>query len=80
MHILLNKKPIQSKAQSLTSSEIEVIKHISKGMSNSEISKTLSISINTVKFHLKNIYKKLKVHSRIGAINAMKNINKSNYS
>jgi DNA-binding NarL/FixJ family response regulator len=80
MHILLNKKPIQSKAHSLTSSEIEVIKHISKGMSNSEISKTLSISINTVKFHLKNIYKKLKVHSRIGAINAMKNINKSNYS
>ncbi len=80
MHIPLNKKPIQPKANSLTSSEVEVIKHVSKGMSNSEISKTLSISINTVKFHLKNIYKKLKVQSRIGAINAMKNINKSNYS
>ncbi|MCK5171383.1 MAG: response regulator transcription factor [Bacteroidales bacterium] len=39
-----------------------------KGMLNKSISSQCNISENTIKFHLKNIYKKLKVHNRMEAI------------
>lgn len=59
----------------LTYGEYQIINLVAKGLSNSEISKTLTISVNTVKFHLKNIYKKLQVHNRIAAINALNQTN-----
>lgn len=44
--------------------ENEILDLLSKGMSNKEISYELSISINTVKHHVKNIYQKLNINSR----------------
>lgn len=44
--------------------EKEVFDLITKGKSNKEISDELNISVNTVKFHLKNIYEKLNIKSR----------------
>jgi len=52
----------------LSKTEIKVIQLLSKGLSNKSISEECEISENTVKFHLKNIYKKLKVHNRLEAI------------
>ncbi len=50
---------------SLTPREIEVAKLVTAGKRNMEIAHDLHISINTVESHLKHIYSKLDVHSRI---------------
>ncbi len=52
----------------LSKTEIKIIELLEKGLSNKSISIQCEISENTVKFHLKNIYKKLKVHNRMEAI------------
>jgi two-component system NarL family response regulator len=51
----------------LTPRETEVLKLIAKGLTNSEISKSLSISIGTVKIHVNNILGKLGVNDRTQA-------------
>jgi DNA-binding NarL/FixJ family response regulator len=51
----------------LTFREREILVWIAKGKGNKEISNTLFISIETVKSHVKNIYKKLKVKNRVEA-------------
>ncbi len=48
----------------LSKREIEILTLISKGASNQEISDALFISINTVKYHTKKLYEKLKINSR----------------
>lgn len=58
----------------LTEREIDVLGLIAKGYSNSEISKNLYISMNTVKTHIKNIFQKLEVEDRThAAMKAFKN-------
>jgi len=52
----------------LTKKELEIIMLLEKGLSNKSISIDGRISENTVKFHLKNIYKKLKVNNRMEAV------------
>jgi two-component system NarL family response regulator len=51
----------------LTPRETEVLKLIVKGSSNSEIAKSLAISIGTVKIHVNNILSKLGVNDRTQA-------------
>lgn len=53
------------RSSSLTSREVEVISAIRAGSSNREIAAKLSISEETVKRHLSNIYAKLGVSSRL---------------
>ena len=48
--------------------EIEVLTELVRGSKNSEIATTLGISERTVKAHLANIYMKLGVESRSGAV------------
>ena len=43
------------------------MKYIVEGMSNSQIAANLSISDNTIKKHLRNIFKKLNVNNRVEA-------------
>ena len=52
----------------LSETEIKIIRLLEKGLSNKSISSKCNISENTVKFHLKNIYKKLGAHNRLEAI------------
>ena len=58
----------------LTNREKEVLKNLCDGYSYKKISEELFIDINTVKFHIRNIYHKLEVNSKGEAIaKAMKN-------
>jgi LuxR family maltose regulon positive regulatory protein len=56
--------------QPLSDREQEILVFLANGVSNKEMAKRLFVSENTVKFHLKNIYSKLAVGSRLQAINA----------
>ena len=49
----------------LTKKEQEIAKLLKEGYTNSDISTMLDISLNNVKTHVKNIYKKLQVKDRI---------------
>jgi diguanylate cyclase (GGDEF)-like protein len=53
----------------LSEREIEVLKLVAEGKSNSQISKELYVTVNTVRFHLANIYQKLGVTNRTEATN-----------
>jgi DNA-binding NarL/FixJ family response regulator len=52
----------------LTPRELEVLSNIGDGLSNAEIAARCWISENTVKFHLKNLFRKLDVRDRGQAI------------
>lgn len=56
------------KNESLTSRERQVLKHLSTGRSIGQIGKELHISQNTMKTHLRNIYRKLQVDGRKSAV------------
>ena len=56
----------------LTQREMEVLKSLSDGNTYQEIANNLFISHETVKQHLKNIYRKMNVKNKIQAINRMK--------
>ena len=56
-----------SVADSLTSREKEILELLVQGRANKEIAAKLFVSIDTVKTHLKNIYQKLEVNSRLQA-------------
>lgn len=48
----------------LTNREIEVLSHVVNGDSYKQISEVLFITVNTVKFHTRNIYQKLNINKR----------------
>jgi LuxR family maltose regulon positive regulatory protein len=52
----------------LSPRELEVVKQLSLGHSYAQISTQLEISENTLKTHIKRIYRKLKVHNRTQAV------------
>lgn len=52
----------------LTDRELDVLQWVARGHSNREIARELGLSINTVECHAKNIYRKLSVRSRAGAV------------
>jgi DNA-binding NarL/FixJ family response regulator len=52
----------------LTSREEEVLVLLSRGFSNKEIAEQMSVSIETVRSHLKRIYEKMHVRSRTEAV------------
>jgi DNA-binding NarL/FixJ family response regulator len=55
-------------ALGLSAREEEVLILLSKGYGNKEIAAQLALSIDTVSTYLKQIYKKLHVHSRTEAV------------
>jgi len=52
----------------LTPREIEVLHHLSRGLSYAEVSTALGVSVNTVTSHVKNTYRKLDVHTAAAAV------------
>ena len=56
--------------EALNVRELQILRLVEQGMVNKDISSALSIGLDTVKWHLKNAYKKLGVATRTGAIHA----------
>ena len=61
-------RPPDRANHNLTQQETELLKLLIEGHNYKTAAAELSISINTVKFHLKNIYEKLQVHSKSEAV------------
>jgi two-component system nitrate/nitrite response regulator NarP len=53
---------------SLTRRELEVLADLASGRTNKQIARDLDVSLNTVKFHVRNLFQKLGVNSRGQAI------------
>ena len=62
----INEKAI--KALGLTPRELAVLRELSRGHANKVIARRLGISPNTVKTHIKNLFEKLDVTSRMQAV------------
>lgn len=58
----------------LTERELAVMQLLSEGFSNKEIGRKLSLSDNTIKFHLRNIFTKLNVTTRTAAVTAARSL------
>lgn len=59
-------------AAELTNRECEILELMSNGQKYKEIASTLSISVDTVRTHIRNIYVKLEVDNKTKAINKYK--------
>ncbi len=55
-------------APHLTERELEIITALAHGRANKQIARELSISEKTVRNHISNIYKKLHVYDKLGAV------------
>ena len=51
----------------LTMREVQVLRHVALGLSNKEIARSLSISVETVKEHVQNILRKVNANDRTDA-------------
>jgi DNA-binding NarL/FixJ family response regulator len=60
----INKSPLAA----LTRRELEVLALLAAGQTNKQIASTQSVSLNTVKFHVKNVFEKLSVSNRSQAV------------
>jgi len=64
-----------SRQELLSEREIEVLRFLVRGLSYEEIGRQLFLSLNTVQFHVKNIYRKLLVNKRVQAIEKAREMN-----
>jgi DNA-binding NarL/FixJ family response regulator len=59
--------PVAAPARQLTRRELEILRVAAEGRTNAQIAKLLTVTEETVKFHLSNIYQKLDVSNRTEA-------------
>ncbi len=70
---LIQSTDVQDARAQLTERELEVLKHLVKGKSNTEIAKELIVSVHTAKAHVCSILQKLCVDDRVqAAVKAIK--------
>ncbi|MDU8923467.1 two-component system response regulator NarL [Pasteurellaceae bacterium LIM206] len=65
--LLLERHPAHEPIHALTDRELDVLQLIATGLSNKQIAAKLFISEETVKVHIRNLLRKLNVHSRVAA-------------
>ena len=54
--------------ETLTEKERNLLRHVAMGLSNKDLAERLSVSTNTVKWHMRNIFDKLQISNRVQAI------------
>jgi DNA-binding NarL/FixJ family response regulator len=57
-----------ARVEPLSARELEILELVSKGLSGGEIGSLLGLSTHTVGTHIKHVYRKLAVHSRVEAV------------
>jgi LuxR family transcriptional regulator, maltose regulon positive regulatory protein len=57
-----------SRSEQLTRREVSILKRLDSGLSNKEIAEAIFVSEGTLKWHLHNVYSKLNVKNRSGAM------------
>ena len=60
--------PVAELIEQLTGRECEVLRYLATTLDNAEIAAEIGVSVNTLKTHLKHIYRKLGVERRRTAI------------
>ncbi len=65
---ITHSEPIPGSPEKLSGREVEVLRLLSEGMKNQEIADRLVVSLNTVRYHTKNIFGKLGVDNRTAAV------------
>jgi two-component system, NarL family, vancomycin resistance associated response regulator VraR len=74
---LTETKPVSDTNQvELTPREQEILRHLVRGMTNKEIAVATNLAVDTVKTHLRNIFRKLAVKNRTQAISRAIKINR----
>ena len=68
LSLLPTQAPLDRIVEALTPREMEVLQHLSQGLSNKAIARRLDISEHTVKFHVNAIMSKLGAQSRTEAV------------
>lgn len=58
------RRPAVTGIESLTPTELRVAQLAAKGLSNNQIAEQIFVSRNTISWHLRNIYRKLRIESR----------------
>lgn len=61
-------RPPEQASYRLTPQETELLKLLVEGHHKKTAAREMNISVNTVSFHLKNVYQKLQVHSKTEAV------------
>jgi len=61
-------QPAPSQAEELSRAELRVLRYLPTNLSRPEIAGELSVSVNTVNTHIRNIYAKLQAHDRSSAV------------
>jgi LuxR family maltose regulon positive regulatory protein len=61
-------KPSQVEIEKLSPSELRVLRYLPTNLSRPEIARELSVSLNTVSTHIRNIYAKLQAQDRSSAV------------
>ncbi len=79
LKLLRNPIAIENKSEQedikLTQREIDVLEHLSQGLSYHAIADNLILSHGTVRKHIENIYRKLQVHNKLEAVQKAKRNN-----
>jgi ATP/maltotriose-dependent transcriptional regulator MalT len=63
-----NSYAMPASKEELTKREVAILKRLESGLSNKEIAEAIFISEGTLKWHLHNVYGKLDVKNRSGAM------------
>ena len=71
---LMNNAAADKDVTQLSRRENQVLEELSKGLPDKLIARNLGVSEHTVRFHLKNIFRKLKVNSRLQAVTEAKTL------
>jgi ATP/maltotriose-dependent transcriptional regulator MalT len=61
-------RPSSTMSEELTRREVSILKRLDSGLSNKEIAEAIFVSEGTLKWHLHNVYSKLAVKNRSGAM------------
>jgi len=66
--------PSSSLIEPLSARELEVLRLLTTSLSSTEVAQELFVSVNTIRSHVKSIYRKLDVHRRMDAVRRAKEL------